>query len=337
MKRVLVVTHAAPGRPPGQGAILAARLAQEGIAVGLLSRARSSWGRALDVAVRGFLRMLGRDLTVIVDVFGGRAFLYESLAVIYARLLGRRLVVVLHGGWMPEIVERWPRWYRAVLRLPHEIVAPSAFLLERLTSKGLRVDGVIPNFIEPQKFLFRRRGQLRPRFLYLRGLHSIYNPEMALEAFARVQAEVGEASLTMGGGTPTDSDGLQRRAQELNLRNVRFIGVVPKDQIPSLADQHDIYIQTTRIDNMPVTVLEMWAAGLPVVATNVGGIPYLVRDGVDGLLVPSERPEALADACLRLLRDPGLAERLSENGRRRAEEHSWDSIAPAWRKTLDLA
>jgi glycosyltransferase involved in cell wall biosynthesis len=117
---------------------------------------------------------------------------------------------------------------------------------------------------------------------------------------------------------------------------VEFVGLIPKNEIPALADKHDIYLQTNRIDNMPVSVIEMWACGLPIVATDVGGITYLIRNRIDGMLVASEDCQAMAHACFELLYNSELAKKLSCNGRLRASELSWERIQPMWEKALFL-
>ena len=177
--------------------------------------------------------------------------------------------------------------------------------------------------------------RFQPRFLYLRGTHEgIYHPDMCLRAFALIQARYPEASLTFAGaGSQIRCEAVSRR---LKLRNVSFVGLVPKDRIPELADRHDVYFQSNRIENMPVTVLEMWACGVAVAATSVGGTPYLVRHEIEGLLVPSEDHDALADACCRLLDDPQLALRLVRNGRAHVEQLTWERVRDQWLTVLQL-
>src|SRR5262249_20622300 len=118
--------------------------------------------------------------------------------------------------------------------------------------------------------------------------------------------------------------------------NVHFLGLVPKAEIPELADKHDIYLHTNRVDNMPITVIEMWACGLPIVGTNVGGMPYLIRNTEDGILVESENYRAMADACFELLSNRDLATTLSRKGRARATEFTWDCVKPLWEKALTV-
>lgn len=333
MRSVLVITPCVHNGLPTQGSLIAERLSEAGVQVGLLTRAKSRLGRLLDVACRAFWLSARYD-TVLVDVFGERAFVYESLAILYARFWKKRLVVVLRNGMLPDFVNRWPRWTRFILSKPALLCAPHGFLQERLSTVSIRVDGVIPNFVDLEKYPYRRRGSLAPKFLYLRGMYPIYNPEMALRAFALIQQVYPQASISMAGREGPESERCRRLASDLGLRHVQFLGMVAKGEIPVLANQHDIHLHTNRLENMPVTVIEMWACGLPIVGTDVGGMPYLVRNGVDAILVPSEDYQAMAAACLKILSDSHFAERLSLEGRSRAEGLAWDRVKPIWEHAL---
>jgi glycosyltransferase involved in cell wall biosynthesis len=332
MKTVLVITPCLEGGLPTQGALIAERLRGAGVRVGLLTTARTGVGRVLDVICRGFW-LVPRFGTVLVDVFGERAFAYESFAILCARIWKRRVVVVLRNGMLPDFIDRWPRWTQFVLARADLVFVPHAFLQERLGA-AIRVDGVVPNFVDLEKYPYRRRSSLQPRFVYLRGMFPIYNPRMALRAFALIQQRYPEASITMAGRDGPEAQLCRQLVDELGLRHVRFVGMVQKSDIPALAAQHDVHLHTNRLENMPVTIIEMWACGLPVVGTNVGGMPYLVRNGVDGILVPSEDHRAMAAACFEILADGRLAERLSVEGRKRAEGLSWTLVKPMWERAL---
>jgi glycosyltransferase involved in cell wall biosynthesis len=300
-----------------------------------LGRAKSGWGRLLEVVALSLLLVPRHDV-VLVDVFGLRAFIYESVAILFARLWQKRIVAFLHNGHMRDFVERWPRWTHFILSQPNLVIVPHRFLKEQLCPLNLRIDGIIPNFVTLQNYRFRERSILEPRFLYLRGTHPIYNSPMVLRAFALIQRDYPDAVLTMAGKEGEDSEYCQFLIQSLKLRNVELLGIVPKEDIPILADKHDIYLQTSRIDNMPVSIIEMWASGLPIVGTNVGGMPYLVRDRHDAILIKSEDYQAMADVCFELLSNRSLAATLSQNGRARASELTWEHVRYLWESALAL-
>jgi glycosyltransferase involved in cell wall biosynthesis len=218
--------------------------------------------------------------------------------------------------------------------MPHFKLVPHQFLRSFLEAGGFKVDGTIPNFIELEKYKYRERSSLAPRFLYLRGMHPFYNAPMALRAFSIVQKQWPDASLTMAGAPGSESAQCEGIIRDCGLSNVRFTGIVPKDRIPELADAHDIHLHANRVENMPVSIIEMWACGLPIIGTAVGGMVHLARSGSDSILVNSDDHAAMAEACLRLLSDRELARTLSRNGRARAEELSWEKVKPAWESVL---
>jgi L-malate glycosyltransferase len=333
--RVLVITPCAPSLVPTQGYLMVERFRGAGAQVTVIGKAKSGLGRFLEIVLLSLIKIPWHDV-VLINMFAGRAFLYEALTVLYASIWRKRIVVVLRSGFMEDFVKRWPRLTKRVLSQPTLVLVPHRFLEEKMCLLGQRIDGVIPNFVELENYKYRERSVLIPRFLYLRGMHPFYNAPMAIRAFSIIQSKYPNASLTMAGKEGEDLSICRQLVSRLQLRNVQFVGLVPKDAIPGLADTHDVHLHTNRVENMPVSIIEMWASGLPIVATKVGGIPYLIRDREDGILVQSENFQAMADACLELLSDAELARRLSRNGRARAAELTWERVKPNWEKALML-
>ena len=111
---------------------------------------------------------------------------------------------------------------------------------------------------------------------------------------------------------------------------VTIIPGVPNVKIPFFLDQNDIFINSSKFDTAPRSLIEAMANGLCIVSTDVGGIPYLVTDDEEALLVPSDKPEIMAQAVKRLLDEPHLAEKLSRNARHSAEGMDWSMILPQW-------
>lgn len=328
-KSILVITPCPRNGLPTQGFILAERFRKAGFPTKILSRAQSSLLRAFDVVIRGFY-LIPTHYVVFVNLYGNRAFLYESFVILYARIWKKRIVVFVHSGLFPAFTQRWPRWTKTVLAGSDLLLVPSGFLQEKLNKNGFRVDGTIPNFIDLEEYTFKERSHLEPRFLYIRGFWSVYNPEMAILAFAIIQNRYPNARLTMAGRDGDHSTKCRKLVRDMALRNVHFVGLVKKNELIDLANQHDLHLHTNRSDNMPVSIIEMWACGLPIVGTNVGGMPYLVRNYEDAILVESEDIHAMAEVCFKLLSEPDLAQRLSRNGRLRAEEFSWERVKKTW-------
>jgi glycosyltransferase involved in cell wall biosynthesis len=327
------LTGSAPGRIPTQGENLAQAFARAGYRVLSASARASRLARLADIAWTLWAQRGQIDVQML-QVYSGRSFLVADLASALAKALGQKLVAVLHGGNLPEFARRHPAWVRRVLRRADRLVAPSPFLARELAWLGLPVQ-VIPNHIDLPRYPFKRRARPAPRLLWMRTFHPIYNPEMALRVVARLRREYPDVHLVMAGAADISLDGVKRMAEGDGLTaHVSFAGFLDQAAKVQVASQQDIYLNTNRIDNMPVTVIEMAALGLPVVATRVGGLPDLVTDGVNGLLTPDDDDQAMADAVKRLLSEPGLAERLALAGRELAESCSWEKVRARWEEML---
>jgi len=156
---------------------------------------------------------------------------------------------------------------------------------------------------------------------------------MAVRVVAELSVEWPDLELVMAGADKGDGSmqQVERLAAELGVQSrVKLPGQVPKERVPDLFERADIFLNTTNIDNTPISVLEAMACGLCVVSTDVGGIPYLVQNGHDALLVPPDDAPAMAEAVRRLLRQPAAAETLSRNARQTAERCDWSRIIPQW-------
>ena len=312
-----------------QGEILAHHFASTGYPVMSVSSSPNRYVRLLDIFMTLIHKCREFDIQCL-QVYGGPSFVVEDVASKLGRLLGQRVVMILRGGATPEFMDRHPRWSWRVLRRADAIITPSPFLARTLVNHGFEVR-VIPNVLDLSLYPFRHRRHLRPRLFWMRTFHPAYNPEMAVRVLARLQPQVPEVTLVIAGQDKGTQGKVQRLAQELGVsESVRFPGFLDIAAKIREANAADIFINTNRVDNMPVAILEACAMGLPVVATNVGGIPDLLTDGETGLLVPDNDEQAMAAAVLRLLRDPDSASRLSRNGRQLAEHSSWEQLRPQW-------
>lgn len=326
------------GRHPGwvvsQGEILAPLFTERGHDVVSTSDVRAPLLRNLDMVWTMLRRRRGLDIAVVM-VFSGRGFASVDLVSRVAKALGLPLVYCLRGGNLPAFVRRHPRWSARVMRRAALLVAPSRYLAEQLPDWN-RPCTVIPNVVRLDGYPFRRRGPVAPRLLWMRTFHEIYHPELALEVLARVLEHHPDATLTMAGQDTGGLASVRRRTEALGLGGkVRFAGFLDAEAKRSEFAGHDVFLNTNRIDNMPVSVVEAAAFGLPVVATAVGGIPYLLQDEDTALLVPDDDAEAMTRAIERLLADETLAGRLSENGRRLAEASAWPAVAVQWDAAFD--
>jgi glycosyltransferase involved in cell wall biosynthesis len=320
-----------PDHVTTQGEILAAHFTAAGYSVTATSGAASRYIRLVET-VGTLVRSRRLIDTVLLQVYGGRSFVLEDIASALAQRFGHRIVMHLRGGAMPVFMARFPRWTQRVLSRADAIVAPSPFLTCAVAQHGWAAS-TIPNLIDVSAYSFRQRGPVLPRLFWMRSFHPIYNPVMALQVLQQVRAVLPEATLTMGGQDNGLEPLLRQEAVRMGVADaVRFVGFLDSAGKRREGGAADIFINTNRIDNTPVAVIEACAMGLPVVATDVGGIRDLLTHEVSGLIVPDDDAQAMAEAILRLVGDPQLAERLSSNGRKLAEASSWEQVRVRWER-----
>jgi glycosyltransferase involved in cell wall biosynthesis len=188
---------------------------------------------------------------------------------------------------------------------------------------------VIPNLVDLDRFRFRARQPLRPRLVSTRNLEPLYNVACTVRAFRLVQDRWPAATLTLV-GAGRDEASLRALIGELKLRNVTLAGRVPPSEIARVYADHDIYIQSPNLDNMPTSVIEAYASGLPVVSTDAGGVPAILTHGVHGLLAPINDHDALGAHVLRLLEEPGLADTLARTAFEACQACTWEAIRGQW-------
>jgi glycosyltransferase involved in cell wall biosynthesis len=314
---------------------LALRLESLGWRVKVTSRSPHRLGRVWQI-VWDALRVGRRYSAACVDVYSGPAFCWAEWAGRILHRFKKPVVLILHGGDLPEFSRRHPGRVKRLLSSAAAVTCPSPYLVSEM--RHIRADLLLlPNPLDVPRYSYRERPPPLRRLGWLRAFHEIYNPALAVQALGRVRKEFADVCLTMMG--PDKGDGsLQRTkqlARDMGLEAaVAFTGAIPKHEVPRRLSQADIFLNTSNFDNTPVSVLEAMASGLPVVSTNVGGIPYLLEDGKTALLVPPANAEAMSEAILRLLRKPDLAVSLARQGLAQVKTVDWTVALPRWDQLL---
>lgn len=279
-----------------------------------------------------YLPLLVRELARadVVHVFSASysSFLLAPLpALLVARLLGRPVVINYRSGQAPDHLRR-SAIARSALASADLNVVPSPFLVGVFREFGIDA-AIIPNIVDMERFKFRERGVLRPRLVSTRNFDSLYNVETTIRAFRIVKDRWPDATLTLVGGGPNEA-ALRALAAQLQLRDITFAGRLPPDEMAGAYADNDIYVQTPDIDNMPTSVLEAFASGLPVVSTRAGGVPTILTDGRHGLLAPPGDHEAVAMQLLRLLEAPGFALNLARAAFASCQKCTWGTVRAQW-------
>ena len=324
------------GANPGFNRLLVAKFRQY-FEVRFSSEKANRPGRLMDM-LSAVWRLRKKTRVVVVDVFSTEAFWFAYATARLCRLLHLPYITILHGGNLPERLKQSPTRCLAVFNYSAANVSPSIFLKNVFEAHGHRAV-YIPNFIDIAQYPFRARETVRPRLLWVRSFHKVYNPILAVEVLAQLQRTHRDAVLCMVG---PDKDGsvadVMQRAKELSVTNhLTITGRMSRQEWTQLAGDYDIFLNTTNVDNHPVSVIEAMALGLPLVSTNVGGLPYLIEAGQDGLLVPPGDAAAFVTAINGLLEQPGLAVRLAAKARRKVENLDWNHLKDEWLRLLGSA
>jgi glycosyltransferase involved in cell wall biosynthesis len=267
-----------------------------------------------------------------VDLFSDRAFTWGYLSGKLLKKLNIPFIIVLHGGNLPQFAIRNPKQVESILRDANVVVAPSKYLYEKLCHYRKDIV-IIPNAIDTHLYQYKKEKKNPKKIVWLRSFHQIYNPIMAITVISLIKKDGFDISFRMVGPDKRDGSKIDviNEITKQNLETViTIIDGIPKLQVGFELSAADIFLNTTNIDNTPVSVIEAMACGLCIISTNVGGIPYLLQNDEDALLVPPNNPEAMAVAVERILTEPDLAEKLSRNARKKAESFDWSIILPKW-------
>ena len=244
-----------------------------------------------------------------------------------ARVLGKKTLINYRSGACRDHLSK--SWIaRRVLKGTDRIVVPSGYLAAVLRDFGLGAD-IVPNIVDVSQFVWRSRSPLRPHLVCTRGFHRFYSIDVVVRAFAEVQKCFPEAQLDLVGGGPLQEE-VRRLVAELNVPNVNFLGVVSRQDIARCYNRADIFINASNLDNMPVSILEAFAAGTPVVTTAPEGIRYIVEHERTGLLSGVGEAHALANNVMRVLTDADLATRLALNAQLEMEKYQWRAARELW-------
>lgn len=332
-----------------QAAMLADRLRAEGYAVGwipinprfpkpLLWLRRIPYLRTLANVLLYLPSLVRLRKADVVHVFSAAYFSFllgPVPALLAARLMGKRVILNYHSGEAEDHLARWGLLVHPWLKLAHEIVVPSQFLCEVFSRFGYAAR-VIANIIDTSAFDFREHSPLSPRLLSPRNLEPHYRVEVVIRAFALIKKRYPEATLLVA-GYGSEEQSLRRLVKELETEGVTFHGSYRPSTAPRLYASADIFVNASVIDNQPVSVLEAFASGLPVVSTTTGDIGAMLGDGALGIPIPPENPQAIANAVESLIENPKQSMDMVHRAYLSLRRYSWAEVRDNWAEVYDNA
>lgn len=271
---------------------------------------------------------------VLIDTYGAQNFYYAYSTAKLCYRLDLPYIPILHGGNLPERLKDSKDLSAELFGNAFVNIAPSHFLHDAFKAEGFDNVQIIPNSIVLRNYPFKERQRFEPRLLWVRRFQERYNPLMALKVYEKLYQKYPGARLCMVG---PEKDGSLSRCKKYAKKNnlpVYFPGKMKKEAWSSLSVDYDFFINTTDVDNTPISVIEAMGLGLPVVSTNVGGMPNLINDHHDGVLVPQNDETAMTQALEELLENQEKTNAIALAARRKVEEFDWEKVKEQWNEVL---
>lgn len=306
----------------GQVELLQKHLREEGHSAEIFSTKASMLRRLL--LPLDLISVANRYDALHIHCCSGWGFLPAVMGVTAGRWLKKRIVLTYHGGGGENFFDKHPRLVHHFLTHTDTNIVLSGFLAKIFEKHNIPYT-IIPNIIELDDTQFRQRDILKPNYICTRAHEELYNIPCILRAFHKTLTELPEATLTLV-GTGSQHEQLVNMTKEMGLKNVTFTGRVDNKEIYRCLDRADIFLSAPTVDNMPVSVLEAMNAGLLVISSRVGGIPYILKNGTNGLLFDSDDSDKLAELMLWSVENQTLAKAIIQQGHQSVRNYRWENI-----------
>ncbi len=336
-----------PGGQSVQATEIVENFKKEGIVIDFLPinpKLRGIWGvcqrykyiRTIVTSVAYVISLLKNISNYdVLHVFSASYFSFliaPTPAVLIGKLFKKKVILNYHSGEAEGHLVRSETTVKRVLKCVDIVVVPSLYLQQIFSKFGIDSE-VIYNVLDVEKFPFKRREVFKPDFIVTRNLEPMYNVACVIKAFRLIQDKYPEARMTVIGFGSQDH-ALKSLSHDLKLRNIIFTGMVERDSIARYYGKCDFMLNASNIDNMPISILEAFSSGIPVVSTEAGGIPYIINDGENGALVPLNDERSMAEKIFYLLENQDIVQKIVLNAFNDCKaNYSWESNRQKW---LDL-
>lgn len=322
--KILLVCNYKPGVGgiSGQVEILQRKLREEGHVADIFST-KGSLRKRLGLFCE--LKRTARSYdTLHIHCCSGWGFLPAVVGISVGRKLKKHIALTYHGGGAETFFRKHTCFVRHYLLQTDTNIVLSGFLANIFDHYHIP-HTIIPNIIELDATLFRERTIINPNYICVRAHEELYNIPCILRAFKHVQKALPEATLTLVGDGSQHTT-LVNMADEMGLKNVTFTGRVDNSEIYRYLDEADILLSSPTIDNMPVSLLEAMNAGLLVISSNVGGVPYIIEDNKTGYLFRSNDSDALAALMVKAARQLSESITIIHNAHEAVKAYRWENI-----------
>lgn len=312
---------------------LSEHLSSVGYTVYAFSNKKNKFLRLFDMLF-AVLKYASKVDYVLVDTYSTQNFYYAYLSSQLCCVLKLKYIPILHGGNLPNRLQNNPRLSKALFNNAYKIVSPSLYLKSAFEAKGYSNIICIPNAIDIKNYPFKQRTQETINLFWVRSFSKIYNPLLAIHLLKVLKDEGLRATLCMVG---PEGDGELNEAKNLAKAlqvEVKFTGRLSKKEWIQLAEDYNIFINTTNFDNMPVSVMEAMALGLPIVSANVGGMPFIIENEHNGILVTPNNVVEFVKSVKWIMSHPNKVKIIAKNARLSVEQFDYKLIIKKWQSLL---
>jgi len=267
----------------------------------------------------------------VIHVFsasGLNFFLFTLPPLFFATLYRKPILLHYHGGSAQEFFQSRRKLLAWSMKHCRRFVVPSRYLAKVFAEFGFTVD-IIANHANVERFHFKAREFSKPVVLSVRNLTAVYNVQCAVKAFAKLQAKYPDAEFYILGDGPERAN-IASLVARLALRNVFLTGNIDNDRVPDYFARANILINASNVDNMPGSIIEAFASGLPVVTTSAGGIPYMQDQKATCLLSSINEDQQLGDNLIRVMQDSVLRQSIVSNAHEYLQSLHWNAIKQQW-------
>ena len=254
-----------------------------------------------------------------------RGMLPILYGVIAGKIWRNRIIITYHGGGAKEYFAKHGTFARRWLCRADKVIVLNGYLEKVFKAYNISCV-VIPNIISlPEIKRTHEWNTKAPRFISVRHLRELYNIPCILRAFQQVQQQIPDASLTILGSGPLLEE-LQQYVHDNDLKHVTFVGQVPNQEMNKYLTDHDIFLSAPRVDNMPVSVLEAMNAGVLVISSRVGGVPYVIEEGRTGFLYGYDDDTQMANLMLWANEHLEDVRRILDAAHEEVKKYSWKEV-----------
>ncbi len=234
------------------------------------------------------------------------------VGVIIGKILNKKIIITYHGGGLGVFIKKYRKFIMHYFKKTDIITVPSIYLQSILNENHIK-SIYLPNIIRDDNVYFKKREIINPTLIVTRTFDDVYNLPLAIMAFNDLKNIIPNAKLKLVGDGKLKKH-LIDMVQRENIKDVEFIGRVPNSMIGEILNTADIFINPSNKDNMPLSLFEALACGLPIISTKVGGIPDYIVDGINGFLIEPNNKKQLISKIIYILNNQDEVQKLIANG-----------------------